>query len=77
MRFYRSPYFYGMRIFFNEESYETGCTDLLSLLREKNLADRTGIAVAVNDFVVTSGGWPEKQLSENDKILVITAAAGG
>jgi sulfur carrier protein len=66
-----------MRIFFNEEIYETASSDLHSLLKEKKLADRTGIAVAVNDFVVTSANWPEKKLSENDKILVITAAAGG
>lgn len=66
-----------MRIFFNDEIYETDSADLYSVLQEKEMANRKGIAVAVNDRVITSSKWTEKELTENDKIIVITAAAGG
>lgn len=36
-----------------------------------------GIAVAINDVVISKPTWGSTMLNENDQILVITATAGG
>ena len=50
---------------------------LLDLLSELTLADRRGIAVALNDSVVPRSGWAGRALAENDRVLVIHASQGG
>jgi sulfur carrier protein len=50
---------------------------LLDLLRELALAERRGIAVAINDAVVSRSEWPARALAESDRVLVIQAAQGG
>jgi thiamine biosynthesis protein ThiS len=37
----------------------------------------TGVAVAVNDEVVTRGTWDTTPLSEADRVEVLTAVQGG
>jgi len=37
----------------------------------------TGVAVAVNDEVVTRGAWDSTVLSEADRVEVVTAVQGG
>ena len=36
-----------------------------------------GVAVAVNGTVVRSADWPAKQLSDGDRVEVLTATQGG
>lgn len=50
---------------------------LLDLLRELALAERKGMAVAVNDTVVPRAAWPVHALAESDRVLVIQATQGG
>ena len=50
---------------------------LLELLVQLGLADRKGMAVAVNREVVPRGAWRECQLAEGDGITVIEATQGG
>jgi len=50
---------------------------LLDLLRELALAERKGVAVAINDTVVSRAEWPARPLAEADRVLVIQAAQGG
>jgi len=50
---------------------------LFDLLRELALAERRGVAVAVNDTVVPRIGWPARALAEADRVLVIQATQGG
>lgn len=50
---------------------------LAALLQNLGVADRKGIAVALNDAVVPKASWPAVSLSEGDKILIITATQGG
>lgn len=66
-----------MKVDFNGTSIETQHSSLFSLLEERRIAEKQGIAVAVNNEVILKSGWNSYELSENDKILVITAAAGG
>lgn len=47
------------------------------LLRDLGLADRRGVAAAVNGAVVTRAEWPSRFLSEKDRVLVIRATQGG
>jgi len=39
--------------------------------------DINGIAVAVNDSVVSKSSWDETIVKENDNILIIKASQGG
>ena len=66
-----------MQVQFNDQHIETTASNLQELLEEMMLSTKTGIAVAVNDFVVQRPLWNTKSLNEQDVILVITAAAGG
>jgi sulfur carrier protein len=66
-----------MRIFFNEQQLETNATSLLGVMEEQQLAEKKGIAVAVNEEVIARAQWEELPVAEDDTILVITAAAGG
>ena len=50
---------------------------LLELLGELALAERRGVAVAINDALVPRGEWPRRALLEADRVLVIQAAQGG
>jgi sulfur carrier protein len=54
-----------------------GPATLFDLLRELALAERRGIAVALNGTVVPRTGWPSQPLAEADQILVIQATQGG
>ena len=49
--------------------------DAISVVRSDPSA--RGIAVAVNGTVVPRSAWAETRLSEDDKVEVLTAVAGG
>ena len=62
----------------NDEPRPLGCVStLLALLRELGLAERKGVAVAVNKSVVTRAAWPTYSLRDGDCVLVIRATQGG
>jgi sulfur carrier protein len=50
---------------------------LLTLARELGLAERKGVAVAVNGTVVPRAGWLSQALAPADRVLVIKATQGG
>ena len=52
-------------------------TSVWALLRELGLAERKGVAVAVNGSVVRRGEWPARTLAADDRVLVIQATQGG
>jgi sulfur carrier protein len=54
-----------------------GATSLLALVRELGLAERKGVAVAVNDGVVPRSQWEKQLLADGDRVLVIQATQGG
>jgi sulfur carrier protein len=55
----------------------TSGTGLLSLLEEMAVADRLGLAVALNAEVVPRACWAARTLHEGDRILIIQASQGG
>ncbi len=50
---------------------------LLHLLKDIKLFNQNGIAIAVNNQVITKSEWEQFRLKENDKIIIIKATQGG
>jgi len=69
---------FNMIIFVNdiEKTVDDTCT-LKNLLESMNLYEQKGIAVAVNNSIVTKKNIDEYILKNNDRIIVIQAAQGG
>jgi len=67
-----------MRIFLNDKEIQTSdSNDLMTVLTTHQLSERNGIAVAVNEEIIPKNSWESCVLNENDKIMIITATAGG
>lgn len=66
-----------MKITLNGTSEDLPFKTLSALLESKNLADKTGVAVALNNTVVPRTEWNSTALHENDRILLIGASYGG
>jgi len=50
---------------------------LVALLKQLSLAEKSGMAIAVNAAVIPKKEWSEFVLQENDEIIIIEAAQGG
>ena len=50
---------------------------LHDLVCELGLADRKGVAVAVNDAVAPRASWATHALADGDRVILIRAAQGG
>jgi sulfur carrier protein len=55
----------------------TGATSLSGIMADLGLAERKGVAVAVNGDVVPRSRWPAHALRDGDRVLVIRATQGG
>ncbi|HCQ29496.1 MAG TPA: thiamine biosynthesis protein ThiS [Flavobacteriales bacterium] len=49
---------------------------VFDLLKSQNISEN-GIAVAINQQVVSKSKWTTTQIKNNDKIIIITATQGG
>lgn len=65
-----------MELSINGEARKTNFATLKELASAE-FGNVKGIAIAVNDKIIPNSKWPEFSLTENDKILVVTAACGG
>ncbi|MEI6595462.1 MAG: sulfur carrier protein ThiS [Bacteroidota bacterium] len=67
-----------MTVFINNKEHNlTQSKNLFEVLTDVNLISQKGIAVAVNNTVISKSAWEKYQLNENDKITIITATQGG
>jgi sulfur carrier protein len=67
-----------MTVFVNDQPRALAAgAQLADLLRELGLAERKGVAIAINDEVVPRSTWPTRALAEGERILVIQATQGG
>ena len=66
-----------MQVFINQKTHQTEQANLNDLLIEIQLGGARGIAVAVNDKVISKSQWLTFLLSEADKITIIRATQGG
>lgn len=57
-----------------EVAKDSTVKDILVL---ENLATKGGIAVALNNQVIRKEDWEKVHVSNNDKLMIITATAGG
>jgi sulfur carrier protein len=65
-------------IFLNEQPHAlAGPATLMAVLDSLGLADRKGIAAAVNGVVVPRASWKSRSLEEKDRVIVIRATQGG
>ncbi|HXQ82069.1 MAG TPA: sulfur carrier protein ThiS [Opitutaceae bacterium] len=65
-------------IFLNDRPHLlAGAATLMALLSELGLADRKGVAAAVNGEVIPRAEWGSRPLAEKDRVLVIRATQGG
>ena len=67
-----------MQIQFNNEAVQLSDTcSLLQLLVQRQMADKKGIAVAVNNEVIPRASWHQFEFGQNSNVVVFTAAQGG
>ena len=66
-----------MKVFVNDKEQELNGEKSLEHLTSKTLQETNGIAVAVNNYVVSKSNWGKFLLKENDKIIIIKATQGG
>ena len=60
----------------DEISLDQGRT-LDALLKQLELEDAERIAIAVNDHVVRRSDWPNHELNDDDRVLMIAPIQGG
>lgn len=65
-----------MKIIINSKETETSSQNLSELATELNLPAK-GVAVAINNQLITRAEWPSTSLKENDNVVVVKAACGG
>lgn len=65
-----------MKIIINSKETETASQNLSELATELNLPAK-GVAVAINNQLITRAEWPSTSLKENDNVVVVKAACGG
>ena len=67
-----------MRVYVHDEVLETKEKIHISeLLESKGISNLNGIALAINDVVISKAYWHTTLLKEQDRILIIQASQGG
>ena len=70
-----------MKIIFNDKPAEVGSTALLDVLSElgiiKNAEEIYGMAVSLNDSIISKSDYQNCKLHENDRLDVFYMMAGG
>jgi sulfur carrier protein len=67
-----------LAVFLNDQPHElAGPATLLQLMTGQGLAERKGVAAAVNGGVVPRALWAAHSLAPRDRVLVIRATQGG
>ncbi len=65
-----------MKIIVNDEEIEFAGQTVADLSKQLSLPDK-GVAVAVDMQMVPRAQWPETNLSDGQKIIIIKAVSGG
>ena len=66
-----------MKISINDKPYTLLNSKSIQCICDDLNFESTGIAIAVNNEVIPRKKWDDYELSDGDKVLVITATAGG
>lgn len=65
-----------MEILINNEKKQTEATNVSGLAAELQLPER-GVAIAINNCIVTRDKWEATAISEGNNVTIIKAAFGG
>ncbi|MEK6616834.1 MAG: sulfur carrier protein ThiS [Bacteroidota bacterium] len=66
-----------MNLIINSEPKQFSGENISELVETLKMLSTNGIALAVNDKVVSKTDWNNFKLNDNDKILIIKATQGG
>ena len=67
-----------MKILINGQTIETQQEiTLKELVHMKKILEEKGVAIAVNDEIITKTEWENTTLKENDTVLMFEAIQGG
>lgn len=66
-----------MKLFVNSQERIFSGTTITELISSLDIKSTKGIALAINEKVISKSTWGKYQLKENDKILIIKATQGG
>ena len=66
-----------MNITVNSEHRTFSGKNISELVQSLQMPSTNGIALAVNEKVISKSDWEKFQLNDNDKILIIKATQGG
>ena len=67
-----------MLIYVNNEQKETDDnTTVETLMTELGLANRPGVAIAINDKITPRANWYKQTLNADDHIIIVHATQGG
>lgn len=66
-----------MKILINDEEKNISSKDINGLIKELNLTNLDGIALAINNNVILRKFWDSTIINENDNIIIIQATKGG
>lgn len=67
-----------MKVIFNNEEKDISQGETIaSLLNKVGIKEQKGIAVAVNDTICPKDNWADFLLSNEDRVTLIMATAGG
>ncbi len=64
-------------VYVNNEIKEVPKSSSLASLVQHLNQKQEGIAIAINNQIITKSDWKSTALTENDKILIIQATQGG
>ena len=68
----------SMKIYVNDTVIDAPVnSSLFCVLEKQGLTAKSGIAVAVNQSVISKSNWATTTLEESSKILIIQATQGG
>lgn len=72
------PNLVEMKIIINSAVKEVNDnSNLIEILSELNLINKSGFAVAVNNKVIPKNNWSDFDIKEMDNVLIIKASQGG
>ena len=66
-----------MKLLINSEQKDFSGKNISELVQSLQMTSTNGIALAVNEKVISKSDWEKFQLNDNDKILIIKATQGG
>lgn len=67
-----------MEVIVNDKPHQCAeKVNIQGLLDQLNLPSQQGIAVAINQAIIPKAEWEKTELSDQDKIMIITATQGG